>query len=135
MMVRDDARGFASHPGEEVHVTAESCLFCRIAAGEIPANVVRSEEDVVAFRDINPQAPLHVLVIPRRHIPSVPALEAADGALVGRLFLVARDIAREEGVEEAGYRLVVNVGPAAGQSVPHLHLHVLGGRELDWPPG
>jgi histidine triad (HIT) family protein len=136
---RHDGRGrcerFGPFVGEEVHVTAESCLFCRIAAGEIPAKMVRSEEDVVAFRDVNPQAPLHVLVIPRRHIPSVAALEAADAELVGRLFLVARDIAREEGVEQAGYRLVMNVGPAAGQSVPHVHLHVLGGRELDWPPG
>ena len=114
---------------------AEECIFCRIAAGEIPAKVVRQDEDTVAFRDINPRAPTHVLVIPRRHIPSVNVLDPGDAALVGKLFLAARDIARSEGVDESGYRMVVNAGPDAGQSVDHIHLHLLGGRGLAWPPG
>lgn len=114
---------------------AQSCVFCRIAAGEVPAKVVREDEYTVAFRDINPQAPTHVLVIPRRHVESANVLAPADAELVGRLVLAARDVARAEGVAETGYRLVMNTGPAAGQSVDHIHLHVLGGRELDWPPG
>ncbi|MBX6365579.1 MAG: histidine triad nucleotide-binding protein [Gemmatimonadetes bacterium] len=112
-----------------------ACLFCRIVAGEIPAKVVRQDEETVAFRDINPQAPVHVLVVPRRHIASVNALAAADAALVGALFLAAREIAAAEGLADAGYRLVMNTGPDAGQSVDHIHLHVLGGRHLGWPPG
>ncbi len=114
---------------------AEECIFCRIAAGEIPAKVVRQDEDTVAFRDINPRAPTHVLVITRRHIPSVNVLAPDDAALVGKLFLAAREIARSEGVDASGYRMVVNAGPDAGQSVDHIHLHVLGGRGLAWPPG
>ena len=111
------------------------CIFCRNAAGEIPAKIVRQDEDTVAFRDLNPQAPTHVLVIPRRHIPSVNVLDAADASLMGRLFLAAREIARDEGVAASGYRMVVNAGPNAGQSVDHIHLHLLGGRGLAWPPG
>lgn len=114
---------------------AQSCLFCRIAAGEIPAKIVREDEETVAFRDINPQAPTHVLVIPRRHIPSVNVLTSGDAELVGKLFLAAREIAFEEGVADSGYRLVMNTGPGAGQSVDHIHLHLLGGRPLSWPPG
>jgi len=113
----------------------EECIFCRIAAGEIPAKVVRQDEDIVAFRDVNPRAPTHVLVIPRRHIASVNVLDPDDAALVGKLFLAAREIARSEGVDESGYRMVVNAGPDAGQSVDHIHLHLLGGRGLAWPPG
>jgi histidine triad (HIT) family protein len=104
-------------------------------AGEIPARIVREDEDTVAFRDVNPQAPVHVLVVPRRHIPSVNALESGDAALVGKLYLAAREIAEAEKVADSGYRLVMNTGPDAGQSVDHIHLHVLGGRHLGWPPG
>jgi histidine triad (HIT) family protein len=114
---------------------AENCIFCRIAAGEIPAKIVRQDDDTVAFRDIDAKAPTHVLVIPRRHIPSVNVLAPEDAALVGKLFLVAKEIARDDGVAESGYRLVVNAGPNAGQSVDHIHLHILGGRGLAWPPG
>jgi histidine triad (HIT) family protein len=111
------------------------CLFCRIAAGEIPADVVFSDEEVVAFRDIHPQAPSHILIIPRRHIASVTDLADEDAELMGRLFTVARDLAREEGIAGDGYRVVVNTGPGAGQSVFHVHMHLLGGRHLSWPPG
>ena len=113
----------------------QSCIFCRIAAGEIPAKIVRQDEDTIAFRDLNPQAPTHVLVIPRRHVPTVNVLEPADAALMGKLFLAAKEIARDEGVAGSGYRMVVNAGPNAGQSVDHIHMHVLGGRGLAWPPG
>ncbi|HET9985369.1 MAG TPA: histidine triad nucleotide-binding protein [Longimicrobiales bacterium] len=116
-------------------MTNGACLFCRIVAGEIPAKVVRQDDDTVAFRDVNPQAPVHVLVVPRRHIPSVNALAADDAALVGKLFLAAREIAGAEGIADSGYRLVMNTGPDAGQSVDHIHLHVLGGRHVGWPPG
>ncbi len=112
-----------------------NCIFCRIAAGEIKAKVVRQDEDTVAFRDLNPQAPTHVLVIPRRHIPSTNVLESGDAELVGKLFLAAKEIAAEAGVAASGYRMVMNAGPNAGQSVEHIHLHVLGGRGLAWPPG
>lgn len=111
------------------------CIFCRIAAGEIPAKIVRQDEDTVAFRDIDPKAPSHVLVIPRRHIPSINVLTGDDAALIGKLFLAAKEIAAEDGVAASGYRMVVNAGPNAGQSVDHVHLHVLGGRALAWPPG
>jgi histidine triad (HIT) family protein len=111
------------------------CIFCRIATGAVPAQVVREDGDTIAFRDLDPKAPLHVLVIPRRHIPSVNELADADRDVMGALFLAARDVARDEGVAEAGYRLVMNTGRGAGQSVDHVHLHVLGGRDLSWPPG
>lgn len=113
----------------------EECLFCRIAEGEMSADVVRSDERVVAFRDINPQAPTHILIIPREHVPSVDDLEQEHASLVGELYLAARDLAREEGIAEEGYRLVMNTGAEAGQSVFHIHLHLLGGRTLRWPPG
>ena len=111
------------------------CIFCRIAEGTIPAKKVHEDDDVVAFRDIDPRAPVHVLVIPKRHIPSVNALTTADAELVGRLFVTARGIAETEGVAGSGYRLVMNAGQDGGQSVDHIHLHVLGGRPLAWPPG
>lgn len=116
-------------------MTDSDCLFCRIAAAEIPAEIVRSDDHVVAFRDINPQAPTHILLIPREHIPSVDALGEEHREVVGRLFLAARELARAEGVSERGYRLVMNAGPEAGQTVFHLHLHLLGGRPMEWPPG
>jgi len=111
------------------------CIFCRIARHDTPADVVREDEDCIAFRDLLPRAPVHVLIIPKRHIPSVNALAASDEALIGHLLAAAREVAESEGVAESGYRLVLNAGPDAGQSVDHLHLHVLGGRELLWPPG
>jgi len=110
------------------------CLFCKIATGEIPADIVAQDELVVAFRDINPKAPTHVLLIPRRHIASAAALGAQDAEMLGRLFSVAAQVARDAGVER-GYRLVTNVGAGAGQSVAHLHFHLLGGRSMTWPPG
>jgi histidine triad (HIT) family protein len=112
-----------------------NCLFCRIAAGEIPAEFVRSDQDYVAFRDIHPQAPTHILIIPRKHIPSVDDLSPEDAEIVGKLFLAAKVLSREEGIDGGGYRMVVNAGPDAGQSVFHIHLHLLGGRVMKWPPG
>ena len=113
---------------------AESdCLFCRIIRGEIPAKVVRETEDCIAFRDINPQAPVHILVIPREHVPSLDA--ARDAAIVGKLALFAAELARAEGIAEGGYRTVINTNADAGQTVFHLHLHLLGGRRMSWPPG
>ena len=110
------------------------CLFCRIAAGEIPATRVHEDDLVVAIRDLHPQAPTHVLVLPREHVASAADLTDASGPLLGRLFAVAADIARREGLD-GGWRLVANVGPDGGQTVPHLHLHLLGGRRMGWPPG
>lgn len=115
--------------------TDPNCLFCGIVAGRIPSNQVYADDDVVAFRDINPGAPTHVLIVPRRHISGIDAPEAEDGAVLAPLVRAANLIARQEGVAESGYRLVWNVGPDAGQSVFHVHLHVLGGRTLAWPPG
>jgi histidine triad (HIT) family protein len=112
---------------------ADTCLFCRIVAGEIPAKVVAETPECLAFRDIDPRAPLHVLVIPKRHVASLDV--ADDAAEIGRLSLLAAEIARTEGFAERGYRTVVNTGPDAGQSVFHVHLHLLAGRHLAWPPG
>lgn len=112
-----------------------SCLFCRIGAGEIPAKVVFQDADMLAFEDINPQAPFHVLLIPRRHIASLDAMTADDTALVGRLLHRAALLMRERGYADGGYRAVFNTNADAGQTVFHLHLHVLGGRTLGWPPG
>jgi len=111
------------------------CLFCRMAEGEIKPDMVYEDDDVIAFRDINPQAPVHILIVPRRHIATTNDLETADVELAGRLILVARDIAVDEGVDEMGYRLAMNCNEGAGQSVFHLHLHLLAGRRLGWPPG
>jgi len=111
------------------------CIFCKIAAGTIPAKLVHEDDDVVAFRDLNPQAPVHVLVIPRKHIATVNDLQADDAALVGKMFLVAQSVSNAEAVSEAGYRLVMNTNAQAGQSVFHIHLHLLGGRPMGWPPG
>lgn len=112
---------------------ADDCLFCRIVRKEIPAKLVAEDEHCVAFRDINPQAPVHVLVIPREHVPSLN--QATDAAMIGRLSLMAAEIARSEGVAESGYRTVINTNAGAGQTVFHVHLHLLGGRALHWPPG
>ena len=112
-----------------------TCLFCRIAAGEIPARRAHEDDLVIAIDDINPVAPIHQLVMPRAHIGSAADLGEGHAALLGRLFAVAATLAREAGLEERGFRLVTNVGADAGQSVPHLHIHLLGGRSLSWPPG
>ncbi len=111
------------------------CIFCKIVAGEIPAAKVYEDERAVAFRDINPQAPTHALVIPRAHVASLNDASESDEALLGHLLLVAARVARDEGRAEAGYRTVVNTNADAGQTVFHLHVHVLAGRRLSWPPG
>lgn len=110
------------------------CLFCRIARGEIPSRVVHDDDEVMAFRDINPQAPTHVLIVPKEHIPSLEAAEERHAGILGRLLLTARRIAEQEGLGE-GYRVVNNCGPRAGQTVHHIHFHLLGGRDMAWPPG
>jgi histidine triad (HIT) family protein len=112
-----------------------SCLFCRIVAGEIPARKVFEDDDVVAFDDINPQAPMHVLVVPRAHVATLNDLDASHDALTGRMLRRAAAIAGERGFAERGYRTVFNCNAEAGQTVFHLHLHVLGGRPMAWPPG
>jgi len=111
------------------------CLFCAIAAGEIPATRVAETDRVLAFRDINPQAPTHVLVISKAHYPDVATLAAADAGLLGEVITEAHRVATAEGVSDSGYRVVFNTGEQAGQTVPHVHAHVLGGRALTWPPG
>ena len=111
------------------------CLFCAIVAGDIPSTQVLETDQILAFRDIDPQAPTHVLIIPKAHYPDVAALAAADAALLGEVIDAARQVAADEGVAEAGYRVVFNTGVQAGQTVPHVHGHVLGGRSLTWPPG
>ena len=116
-------------------MTAADCLFCRIVAGEVPAERLHDDDLVIAIRDIAPRAPTHILLIPRRHIASAADLVEEDGPLLGRLFAVAADLARAEGIADAGYRLVSNVGRWAGQSVDHLHVHLMGGRAFTWPPG
>lgn len=113
----------------------KDCLFCRIVDGDIPAEIVYESDTALAFRDINPQAPTHVLVIPRRHISTIDDLAVEDQELVGSLFTAAKDVAQQEGLAESGYRTVMNCGEGAGQSVFHIHLHVLGGRLMNWPPG
>ena len=113
-----------------------NCLFCKIVAGEIPSHRVHEDDQVVVFRDITPRAPTHVLAVPRRHLSSIHALtdDPADTALLAALFAALRTVADKAGLE-SGYRIVTNVGPAGGQSVPHLHFHLLGGRSMTWPPG
>jgi histidine triad (HIT) family protein len=111
------------------------CLFCAIASGEIPAKTVRESSRAVAFRDINPQAPTHVLVISREHYPDLAAIAAAGDGVLEELATLAHQVAADEGVADGGYRVVFNTGPDAGQTVHHVHAHVLGGRRLEWPPG
>jgi histidine triad (HIT) family protein len=114
---------------------AEDCLFCKIVAGEIPSTQVLADDLIVAIRDIHPRAPTHILLMPREHIRSAAELTEAHGPLLGRLFAVAADIARSEGIADSGYRIVTNVGRWGGQTVDHLHLHLMGGRAFTWPPG
>jgi histidine triad (HIT) family protein len=111
------------------------CLFCKFVSGEIQPDVVYQDEDVLAFRDINPQAPTHVLVIPKRHISTLNDLQPEDGVLMGKLYLAAAKVAEQEGIAESGYRTLVNCNAEAGQTVFHIHLHLLGGRRMNWPPG
>jgi histidine triad (HIT) family protein len=116
-------------------VSVTDCLFCKIANKELAADIVFEDGTTLAFRDINPQAPVHLLIIPKKHIPSLSHLSPEDRELVGHIHLVAKDLAAKEGIAEDGYRLVVNCNSAAGQTVFHLHFHLLGGRNLTWPPG
>ena len=112
-----------------------NCLFCRIVAGEIPSTPVDADDDVLAIRDIAPRAPTHILVMPKRHIGSAADLGEADGELLGHIFASAARIARSQGIADAGYRIVTNVGAWGGQTVDHLHFHLMGGRPFEWPPG
>ena len=111
------------------------CLFCKFVNGEIQPQTVYEDDDVLAFRDINPQAPCHVLVVPKRHISTLNDLTSDDAELVGKLYLAARKVAQEEGIDGPGYRTVMNCNEQAGQTVFHIHLHLLGGRQMTWPPG
>ena len=111
------------------------CIFCRIAAGQIPATMLYDDGEVLAFRDINPEAPVHLLIVPRRHISTLNDLNEADAALIGRLYLAGKQVAAELGVAERGYRTVINCNRDAGQIVFHVHMHLLAGREMGWPPG
>ncbi len=113
----------------------ENCIFCKIIQGEIPSKKAYEDEQILAFYDIDAKAPVHVLIIPKKHIESVLALQPEDGALVAHIFEIAGKLARELGLAEQGFRMVSNIGKDAGQTVPHLHFHLLGGRELAWPPG
>lgn len=111
------------------------CLFCKFINGEIQPDTVYEDDHVLAFRDIDPQAPTHVLVVPKRHIATLNELDADDAELIGRLYLAARQVARDEGIDGPGYRTVINCNAQAGQSVFHIHMHLLGGRDMAWPPG
>lgn len=111
------------------------CLFCKMVSGEIQPDVVFEDDDVLAFRDVSPQAPVHVLVIPKTHIATTNDLTAEHAGLVGKMVLAAQRVAADEGIAEPGYRMVMNCNPGAGQSVYHIHLHMLGGRPMNWPPG
>jgi len=113
----------------------DNCIFCKIARGEIPATIVYQDDRVVAFRDINPGAPVHILIIPREHIASAAAIDPSNAALAGYLLQIAAQIAKQENIVDGGYRVVTNIGADAGQSVPHMHFHILGGRQMAWPPG
>ena len=112
---------------------AEPCIFCRIARGEIRAQMVANSKDIAAFRDLNPQAPVHILIIPKKHVTSLD--DVSDSDLLGRMMALATAIARQEKIAKSGYRTVINTGPDGGQSVDHLHIHLLGGRPMTWPPG
>ena len=112
-----------------------SCLFCKIAAGEIPATIVHEDAELMIFRDIKPQAPTHLLVIPKQHIATIDDVDTKDETLLGKMVLAAKHIAAKEGISQIGYRLVFNVNAGGGQDVYHIHLHILGGRQMLWPPG
>jgi len=111
------------------------CLFCKMVSGEIAPDTVYENDNVLAFRDVNPQAPTHVLVIPKQHIATLNELDNTHRDLIGEMYLAAREVARQDGIDERGYRTVMNCNADAGQSVFHIHLHVLGGRAMTWPPG
>ena len=113
----------------------DNCLFCNIVAGEIPADIIYEDDSIIAFRDINPQAPVHILIIPKSHISTLNDLKQEHAELIGELILSAKDIAKKEGISDAGYRTGFNCNKAAGQTVYHIHLHLLGGRTFSWPPG
>jgi histidine triad (HIT) family protein len=115
--------------------TDATCLFCRIVRGEIPATIVHETPETIAFRDINPQAPYHVLIVPREHIPSLNEVTNAQVNLLGRMSYIAAELAKKEGYADTGYRTVMNTGAEGGQTVSHLHLHLLAGRQFHWPPG
>lgn len=112
-----------------------NCLFCKIVNEEIPAKVVFENEEVLAFHDVNPQAPTHILIIPKHHIPTLNDTDVNDEQLLGRMMLTAKNVAQEQGLTEDGYRLVLNINSGGGQEIYHIHLHVLGGRQMSWPPG
>lgn len=116
-------------------MTEQDCLFCKILAGDIPADVIYESDSAIAFRDVNPKAPVHVLIIPRKHIATINDLDSSDEAMVGSMIMAAKEIAYDEGLADDGYRVVMNCNQAAGQSVFHIHMHMLGGRTLAWPPG
>lgn len=111
------------------------CLFCKISRGDIPANIVYEDDDVLAFNDIDPKAPCHQLIIPRKHIATINEIDTGDQALIGKLVLTARSLAKQQGFAEGGYRLVMNCNADGGQAVYHIHLHLLGKRQMQWPPG
>ncbi len=113
----------------------EECIFCKIARHEISSDIIYEDEEFVAFKDINPQAPVHILIIPRKHIPTINDLSSEDVSLTGKMILLAKKLAQENGIAEKGYRLVFNCNREAGQMVFHIHLHLLGGRPMGWPPG
>ena len=116
-------------------MSANDCLFCKIVSGDIPAEIIYRDDQVLAFRDINPRAPIHVLVIPQKHVDSLASVTDEQRDIMGKIMIVAREIAAAEGLSESGYRAVINVGLDGGQTISHLHLHLLGGRTLHWPPG
>lgn len=113
----------------------QNCLFCKIIVKKIPANIIHDDELATAFHDVNPQAPTHILIVPKKHIPDIHSMSPDDRTLIGHLFMTARRIAEQNGLDKSGYRLVINNGAAAGQTVFHIHLHLLSGRKFVWPPG
>jgi len=113
----------------------DDCLFCKMVSGEIKPDVLYENDDVLAFRDINPQAPVHILIIPKRHLSTLNDLEERDAGMIGKLFLAAKSVAAQEGIDQAGYRTLINCNEQGGQVVFHIHLHLLGGRRMGWPPG
>ena len=128
--MRDTRPGSSSAKNSE---SVRSCIFCRIASGEIPSKMVVNNKEMIAFRDIAPQAPTHILIVPKKHVASLDDL--ADSDLLGRMMSLAAALARQEGIAKSGYRTVINTGADGGQSVDHLHIHLLGGRKMTWPPG
>jgi histidine triad (HIT) family protein len=120
---------------EKGKASMDDCLFCKIASGKIPANLVLEDDVLLAFHDIRPQAPSHLLIIPRRHIATINDCQAQDAELLGRMILAAKSLAKTFGLSEPGYRLVFNINSGGGQEIYHIHLHLLGGRQMIWPPG